>query len=148
MVPVEILLNFGNYFRTLQLDFWKFLSGIVSLHHYVRTIGLFFSQAHSIWPKPRAFNPDRKSMGTPTFYCVPITKISLRCRHPTVCYSVYAIPCQLIILFLVIMKISSSLWIRPGSNNCADQKSVWFYALPFLRIVKIKQTKKGHKVNK
>ena len=78
MVPVEILLNFGNYFRTLQLGFWKFISGIVFLHHYVRTIGLFFSQAHSIWPKPRAFNPDRKSMGTPTFYCarggfIPIT---------------------------------------------------------------------------
>ena len=69
MVPVEILLNFGKYFRTLQLGFWKFLSGIVFLHHYVRTIGLFFSQAHSIWPKPRAFHPDRKSMGTPTFYC-------------------------------------------------------------------------------
>ena len=69
MVPVEILLNFGNYFRTLQLGFWKFLSGIVFLHYYVCTIGLFFSQAHSIWPKPRAFNPDRKSMGTPTFYC-------------------------------------------------------------------------------
>ena len=60
MVPVEILLNFGNYFRTFQLGFWKFLSGIVFLHHYVRTIGLFFSQAHLIWPKPRAFNPDRK----------------------------------------------------------------------------------------
>ena len=70
MVPVKILLNFGNYFHTLQLGFWKFLSGIVFLHRYVRTIGLFFSQAHSIWPKPRAFNPDRKSMGTPTFYCV------------------------------------------------------------------------------
>ena len=42
MVPVEILLNFGNYFRTLQLGFLKFLSGIVFLHHYVRTIGLFF----------------------------------------------------------------------------------------------------------
>ena len=71
MVPVEILLNFGNYFRTLQLGFWKFLSGIVFLHlHYVRTLGPFFSQAHSIWQKPRAFNPDRKSMGTPTFYCV------------------------------------------------------------------------------
>ena len=69
MVPVEILLNLWNYFRTLQLGFWKFLSGIVFLHHYVRTIGLFFSQAHSIWPKPRAFNPDRKSMGTPTIYC-------------------------------------------------------------------------------
>ena len=70
MVSVEILLNFGNYFRLLQLGFWKFLSGIVFLHHYVRTIGLFFSQAHSIWPKHRAFNPDRKSMGTSTFYCV------------------------------------------------------------------------------
>ena len=69
MVPVEILLNFGNYFRTLQLGFWKFLSGIVFFHYYVRTIGLSFSQAHLIWPKPRAFNPDRKSMGTPTFYC-------------------------------------------------------------------------------
>ena len=68
-VPVEILLNFENYFRTLQLGFWKFLSGIMFLHYYVRTLGLFFSQAHSIWPKPRAFNFDRKSMGTPTFYC-------------------------------------------------------------------------------
>ena len=71
-VPVKILLNFGNYFRTLQLGFWKFLSGIVFFHHYVRTIGIFFSQAHSIWPKPRAFNPDRKSMGTLTFYCGPM----------------------------------------------------------------------------
>ena len=26
MVPVEIWLNFGNYFRTLLLGFWKFLS--------------------------------------------------------------------------------------------------------------------------
>ena len=69
MVPVEILLNFGNYSRTLQLGFWKFLSGIVFLYHYVRTMGLFFSQAHSMWPKPIAFNSDRKSMGTPTFYC-------------------------------------------------------------------------------
>jgi len=84
MVPVEILLNFGNYFRTLQLGFWKFLSGIVFLHHYVRTIGLFFSQAHSIWPKPRAFNPDQKSMGTPTFYCGYLTKLKTGCllyRH-------------------------------------------------------------------
>ena len=64
MVPVEILLNFENYFRTLQLGFKKFLSGIVFLHHYVRTIGLFFSQAHSIWPKSRAFNHDRISVGT------------------------------------------------------------------------------------
>ena len=48
MVPIEIFLNFGNYFRTLQLGFGKFLSGIVFLHHYVRTIELFFSQAHSI----------------------------------------------------------------------------------------------------
>ena len=32
MVPVEILLNFGNYFRTLQIGFWKFLSGIMFLH--------------------------------------------------------------------------------------------------------------------
>ena len=69
MVPVEILLNFGNYFRTLQLGFKKFLSGIVFLHYQVRTIGLFFLQAHSIWPKPRAFNPDKKSIGTPKFYC-------------------------------------------------------------------------------
>ena len=69
MVPVEILLNFGNHFLTLQLGFWKYLSEIVFLHPYVHNIGLFFSQAHSIWPKPRAFNPDRKSMGTPTFYC-------------------------------------------------------------------------------
>ena len=69
-VPVEILLNFENYFRTLQLGFWKFLSGIVFLHHYLHSIGLLFSKAHSIWPKPRAFNPNRKSMGTPTFYCV------------------------------------------------------------------------------
>ena len=77
MVPVEILLNFGNYFRTLQLGFWKFLSWIVFLYHYVRTIGLFFSQAHSIWPKPKAFNPDRKSMGTPTFYCVQLFLVKL-----------------------------------------------------------------------
>ena len=28
MVPVEILLNFGNYFSTFQLGFLKFLSGI------------------------------------------------------------------------------------------------------------------------
>ena len=48
MVHVEILFNFGNYFRTLQLGFGKFLSGIVFLHHYVRTIGLLFSQANSI----------------------------------------------------------------------------------------------------
>ena len=33
MVPVKILLNFGNYFRTLQLRFSKFLSGIVFLHY-------------------------------------------------------------------------------------------------------------------
>ena len=33
MVPVEILLNFGNYFCTLQLGFWKFLSGIVFLYY-------------------------------------------------------------------------------------------------------------------
>ena len=59
MVTVKILLNFGNYFRTLQLGFLKFLSGIVFLHYLVRTIGLFFLQAHSIWPKPRAFNPDQ-----------------------------------------------------------------------------------------
>ena len=32
MVPVEILLFFGNYFRTLQLRFWNFVSGIVFLH--------------------------------------------------------------------------------------------------------------------
>ena len=33
MVPVEILLNFRNYFRTLQLGFWKFHTGIVFLHY-------------------------------------------------------------------------------------------------------------------
>ena len=33
MVPVEILLNFENYFRTLQLGFCNFLSGIVFLHY-------------------------------------------------------------------------------------------------------------------
>ena len=33
MVPIEILLKFGNYFYTLQLGFWIFLSGIVLLHH-------------------------------------------------------------------------------------------------------------------
>ena len=70
MVHVEILLIFINYFRPLQLGFWKFLSGIVFLHYQVRTIGLFFLQAHSIWQKPRAFNPDKKSIGTPKFYCV------------------------------------------------------------------------------
>ena len=53
MVPVEKLLNCGNYFLTLQLGFWKFLSGIVFLH--------------SIWPKPRAFNPTQKSIWTPKF---------------------------------------------------------------------------------
>ena len=33
MVPVEILVNFGNYFCTLQLGFCKFLSEIVFLHY-------------------------------------------------------------------------------------------------------------------
>ena len=33
MVPVEILINFGNYFRTLQLGFHIFLSGMVFLHY-------------------------------------------------------------------------------------------------------------------
>ena len=33
MVDVEILLNFGNCFCTLQLGFWKFLSGIMFLHY-------------------------------------------------------------------------------------------------------------------
>ena len=68
-VPVEILLNFGNYIRTLQLGFWKFLPGIVFLDYQVRTIGLIFLQAYSIWPKPRAFNPAQKPIGTPKFYC-------------------------------------------------------------------------------
>ena len=31
MVPIEKMLNFGNYFRTLQLGFNKFLSRIVFL---------------------------------------------------------------------------------------------------------------------
>ena len=31
IVPVEILLNFGNYFRTFKLGFSKFPSGIVFL---------------------------------------------------------------------------------------------------------------------
>ena len=48
MVPVEILLNFGNYFLTLQSGFCKFLFEIVFLHYYVRTIGPFFLQDHSI----------------------------------------------------------------------------------------------------
>ena len=33
MVRVEILPNFGNYFCTLELGFWKFLSWIVFLHN-------------------------------------------------------------------------------------------------------------------
>ena len=37
MVPVEILLNFRNSFRTLQLGLWIFLSGIVFLHYYTYT---------------------------------------------------------------------------------------------------------------
>ena len=57
MFHVEILLNFGNYFCSLKLGFWKFLSGIVfSL--------LFFWQTHSNWPKPRAFNHAQKSNST------------------------------------------------------------------------------------
>ena len=60
MVPVEILLNFGDYFRTLQLRFWKFLSRIVFLHYLV----LLFLQAHSIWSKPRAFNPAKKNLNS------------------------------------------------------------------------------------
>ena len=63
MVHVEILLNFGNYFRTLQ-----FLS-LLSTHY----IGLFFLHTHSILPKPRAFNHAQKSIGTPKFYRVLIT---------------------------------------------------------------------------
>ena len=37
MVHVEILLNFKNHFRTLQLGFWKFLSIIGFLHYYIST---------------------------------------------------------------------------------------------------------------
>ena len=44
--PVLIMLNFENYFRTLQLGFSKSLSGIVFLNYEVHTIGLFFLQAH------------------------------------------------------------------------------------------------------
>ena len=40
MVPVEILLNIGNYFCTLQLGFRKFISWKVFLHYKVCTRGL------------------------------------------------------------------------------------------------------------
>ena len=55
--PVEILLNFGNHFRTLQLGFWKFLLGIVFLHYQVRTVWLFFLQAHRFDQSPETLIP-------------------------------------------------------------------------------------------
>ena len=43
MVHVEILLNFGNYFRTLQLEFNKFsVENCVSLLLNTHYIGLSF----------------------------------------------------------------------------------------------------------
>ena len=50
MVPVEILLNFGNYFRTLQLGFENFFQELFFfITKYALHIGLFFLQTHSIW---------------------------------------------------------------------------------------------------
>ena len=56
MVRVQILLNFGNYFCTLQLGFWKILSGIV-FFHYMYYIQGFFLQAHSIGPSQEPLIP-------------------------------------------------------------------------------------------
>ena len=33
----------------------------------MRTKGLLFLQAHSIWPNPRAFDPAQNSIGTPKY---------------------------------------------------------------------------------
>ena len=53
--------------RLLKFFFLKCLS--------LRTIGLFFLTAHSIWPKTSAFNPAQKSIGTPKFYRARIKNI-------------------------------------------------------------------------
>ena len=64
------------------------------LHHSVRTKGLLFSLAHSIWPKPRAFNFDRKSMGTPTFYCAQMFNFKKCILTST--HQIYTIHCDML----------------------------------------------------
>ena len=50
------------------------------LYYQARTIGPFFLQAYSIWPRPRDFKPAQKSIGTPKFYRGPMTSISFSIR--------------------------------------------------------------------
>ena len=49
--------------RIFRISFRNCVSSLLRTHY--RTL---FLQAHSIWPKPRAFNPAKKSKGTPKFY--------------------------------------------------------------------------------
>jgi hypothetical protein len=75
--------------RILKISFRNCVSSLLSTHY--RT---FFLQAHSIWPKSRAFNPTQKLIGTTKFYCDSIISniiISLKINSfffaTTFCYT-------------------------------------------------------------
>ena len=69
--PRRNIAQLWKLFSYITIRIWKFLSGILFLHYWVHTIGLFLLQAHSILPKPRAFNPAQKWKGTRKFYHDP-----------------------------------------------------------------------------
>ena len=99
----------------------------------MRTIELVFLQAHSIWPKPRAFNPAQILIGTPKFYCV-VSKILFyqiqlgsNCQHLHLGFwavDMIDIDRQLIKSFLSHKNVYSGYYVVSSFHNIAQSKYI------------------------